>query len=60
MEDKLVKIGEAAKVLGVSKTSLRRWDKDNILCPLKTPGQHRLYSYLQLKSFYTKEGIANE
>ena len=33
MEDKLVKIGEAAKVLGVSKTSLRRWDKDNILCP---------------------------
>lgn len=39
-----LKIGEAAKVLGVSIQTLRRWEKENILVPdRKTDGKTRYY-----------------
>ena len=43
-----MKIGEAAKLLGVSIQTLRRWDAAGKLQPTVTPGGTRLYSREQL------------
>ena len=49
----LYKIGQAAKIIGVSIDTLRRWDEDGILIPAyKTPGGTRFYSKDQV--FNTK------
>lgn len=45
---KLVKIGEASKLLGVSIDTLRRWEKKGWLRTVKTPGGTRLYDRDQL------------
>ncbi len=43
--DRFLKIGEAAKILGCSITTLRRWEKDGTLLPdRKTKGGTRYYS----------------
>ena len=47
--DRLVPIGEAAKILGVAITTLRRWDKTGRLTPEKTASGHRRYDILKLK-----------
>ena len=47
--DRLVSIGEAAKVLGVSISTLRRWDAAGKLSPGQTPGGHRRYDLAQLR-----------
>ena len=47
--DRLVAIGEAAKVLGVSVTTLRRWEADGKLVPEHTTGKHRRYDLAKLK-----------
>jgi predicted site-specific integrase-resolvase len=39
----LVGIGEASKILGVSIPTLRRWDKEGRLIPVKTEAGHRRY-----------------
>lgn len=45
-------IGRAAKVLGVSISTLRRWEKNNKLLPqFKTIGKHRRYAINILKEF---------
>lgn len=42
--NRLIKIGEAAKLLGVTVQTLRRWEKDGQLLPdKKTEGQTRYY-----------------
>ena len=41
--DKLISIGKAAKILGVSEVTLRRWDEEGKLVPIKTEGGHRRY-----------------
>jgi len=41
--DKLVNISEAADRLGVSTKTLRMWDKDGKLKPVRTSGKHRRY-----------------
>lgn len=45
----LVDIGEAAKILGVSKSTLRRWDRDGRIVPIKTEGGHRRYDISKIK-----------
>jgi predicted site-specific integrase-resolvase len=35
MNDRLVKIGEAAKILGVNPQTLRRWEESGAIKPLK-------------------------
>src|SRR3989344_813400 len=40
----LVKIGQAAKTLGVSIDTLRRWEKKGKISTVRTPGGTRLYS----------------
>ena len=48
--DRFVRIGEAAKVLGVSVSTLRRWDAAGKLKPEQTRGGHRRYNLAQLRA----------
>ncbi|AJE19768.1 IS607 family transposase [Azotobacter chroococcum] len=47
--DRLVSIGEAAKALGVSITTLRRWEASGKLVAEHTAGGHRRYDLAKLK-----------
>ena len=47
--DKYVSIGKAAKILGVSEITLRRWDGDGRLPSIRTEGGHRRYDISKLK-----------
>ena len=51
MENKSLTIGEAAKQLGVSVDTLRRWDRDGKLVAKKSAGGHRYYDQLDLELF---------
>ncbi|KLU61761.1 MerR family regulatory protein [Peptococcaceae bacterium CEB3] len=44
-------IKKAAHMLGVSEVSLRRWEKNGILVPLRTAGGHRRYPIAMLINF---------
>ena len=46
----LVPIGRAAKILGVSEITLRRWDTEGKLPSIKTEGGHRRYDISKLRS----------
>ena len=39
----LLSLEEAAKILGVSKSTMRRWEEEGRLKPERTPGGHRRY-----------------
>jgi excisionase family DNA binding protein len=41
--DRLISIGEAAKRLGVSISTLRRWEQTGKLASVRAPGGHRRY-----------------
>jgi excisionase family DNA binding protein len=45
----LVTISKAAKILGVSVATLRRWDKEGRLVSTKTEGGHRRYDISKIK-----------
>lgn len=47
--NRLVSIGEAAKALGVSISTLRRWAASGKLKPVQTGGKHRRYDLAQLR-----------
>ena len=47
--DKLISIGEAAKLLGVSPTTLRRWEASGRLVPERTRGDRRRYRLSELR-----------
>ena len=49
MSKKLVDIAEAAKALGVSTITLRRWEQSGKLIPERTKGGHRRYDLNQLR-----------
>lgn len=45
MEKKLISIKEAAEMLGVSKLTLRNWDRDGKLCAFRNPiSNYRVYN----------------
>lgn len=46
--NRLVSINEASKQLGVSISTLRRWDKSGVLIAEKTPNGHRRYDINKL------------
>lgn len=47
--DRLIAIGEAAEALGVSITTLRRWETEGKLIPERTASGHRRYDLAKLK-----------
>lgn len=52
MDEKLLSINEAAKILGVSMDTLRRWDKSGKLIAIrKDGGTHRYYTRKDLEIF---------
>ncbi|MBK1718897.1 IS607 family transposase [Thiocystis violacea] len=58
--DRLVGIGEAAKTLGVSITTLRRWEAEGKLVAEHTAGGHRRYDLAKLRpDLFRAEAEAN-
>jgi putative resolvase len=47
----ILRISEAAKMLGLSASSLRRYEKDGLLTSHRTPGGHRYYTLAQVEEF---------
>ena len=47
--DKYVSIGEAAKILGVSVSTLRRWDREGKITSTRTEGNQRRYDLHTLR-----------
>lgn len=47
--DRLVSIGKASKLLGVSVTTLRRWEKSGKLVPERSPTGRRLYDVAKIR-----------
>jgi predicted site-specific integrase-resolvase len=45
--DQFKRIGEAAKILGVSQSCLRKWDDLGVIPTIRTPGDHRLFDVRQ-------------
>ena len=50
-EQKLLSIGKAAEILGVHLDTLREWDKEGKLVPIKTFGNHRRYKMSDIEAF---------
>ena len=50
MSQKLISIGKAANLLGVHVDTLREWDKEGKLVPVKTFGSHRRYKLEDIES----------
>lgn len=48
---KLLSIGKTAEILGVHIDTLREWDRDEKLVPVKTPGGHRRYRLEDIEAF---------
>jgi predicted site-specific integrase-resolvase len=47
-----ISIGQVSKLAGVSKSTLRRWEKDKYLLPdYRTKGKHRRYLYNKIMNF---------
>jgi putative resolvase len=42
---KLISIGKASKILGVTPKTLRVWEKNNKIDVIYTPNGHRRYNY---------------
>lgn len=53
MDNKLISIGKAAKMLGITTTTLRRWDKNGKLEPTRTPSGRRAYLLSQIEEMST-------
>jgi putative resolvase len=47
--NKLISISQAARVLGISVTTLRRWEKEGKLSPQRTYSGHRRYDLTQIQ-----------
>jgi excisionase family DNA binding protein len=47
----LVSISKAAELLGVCSKTLRDWDKQGLLKPVRTIGKHRRYSVSGINQF---------
>ena len=54
-------IGQAARMIGVSVSSLRRWEKSGKISPdFKTPGGHKRFSIALLKKTFGLLNLTKE
>ena len=53
--EKLLTSHQLAKLLNVWPETLRRWEKEGKLIPLRTPGGHRRYKESQIKTLLGEE-----
>lgn len=51
MEKKLIPISKAAEILGITETTLRRWDNNGSFPAIKSPGGHRYYTNVQIELY---------
>jgi excisionase family DNA binding protein len=59
-ENKVIAIGEAASYLGISRDTLRRWEKRGRLKALRSPTNRRYYTKEQLDRLMSGEKIVKE
>lgn len=52
---KYINVTEAGKILGVTKRTLQRWDREGTLIPFKTKGNHRRYDREEILNYYNNE-----
>jgi predicted site-specific integrase-resolvase len=50
-QDELVSVSQATKFLGVSMTTLYRYEKRGLIHPYRTVGGHRRYNLFELVKF---------
>lgn len=55
MNEQLIGIQEAAKILNVKPATLRRWDKTGTFKSVRTPGGHRRYRQSDIEKFMSGE-----
>lgn len=55
--DELISIKKAAKMLGVAQSTLREWDKNGRLKPIRTVGGHRRYRLADLTKIQSGEQV---
>lgn len=55
MNEKLLSISKTANILGVHVATLRNWDRDGTLTPVKTPGNHRRYRMSDIEAFCVRK-----
>jgi excisionase family DNA binding protein len=55
--DRYVSIGEAAQIIGVSVSTLRRWDREGKISSTRTSGNQRRYDIRSLSSCGTRDLI---
>lgn len=58
MEIQLIPISKAAKILGVSIETLRRWDNSGKFSSIRKPGGHRYYNLQDVNDYLTKSRIS--
>jgi len=54
-----ISIGKAAKILGVSKETLRRWEKQGKIKVFRTPQNHRRYDISSFQDYSIRKPIEN-
>src|SRR5258708_2645315 len=58
-DSSLVKISDAAEMVGVSIDTLRRWEKEGKISPIRTPGGTRLYPrFVKIGEASSKLGLS--
>jgi len=55
MENKTYKIGEFAKLLGITVMTLQRWDNAGKLKAKRTPGNRRFYTHSQYLEYFKEK-----
>ena len=58
--EKLLTTNQLAKLLNVWPETLRRWEREGKLKPLRTPGGHRRYKESQIMALIGEEITVNE
>jgi len=53
--EKFINIGQVSKIIGVNVQTVRRWDKENKIRSIRTPGGHRRYRLSDIEKLINME-----